>query len=304
MTKAFAMVLASFILFLSCALPCFSAERKAVLSCSPASAEIGDIVNIVLEVTLPEGESPDFSDDISVKDLEIIGKKQPLFSDKDGVSVSVYQFEAQVWDEGRKEIGPLAVKLPSGGVLMSNKTTLDVKSVLGEGDTDIRDIKKNADIAFPLWFYLACAAAVMAVIALIWFVVRMAAKKRSRLAEERILTPEEEAEEALKRLSSSELMEGAKIKEYYSELSGILKKYIEARYSLSAMDSTTAELYRLLRDSSGSTGLKEHAQALKQLLGQCDMVKFACFVPDTMKEDLDTAKDIYGKIKFDDSSEE
>ncbi len=279
----------------------FSMERKAVLSCSPSSVEIGDSVNLILEVSVPDGETVTPDDSFDASDLEITGKKRPVYSSRNGVSTSVYQFEAIVWSVGKKSIGPVKVSLPSGAVIESNVVSLEVKSVLGENDAEINDIKKNADVALPPLFWILLLAGIALLAALVILVVRLVRNRGGKGAVDVVLTPEEEAENALKRLSEGGLFEKGMVKEYYSALAEILKKYIDVRYDLSALDSTTAELYRLLRDDSG---LKEHSLALKELLSKCDMVKFACFLPDTSKEDLEAAKDIYGKIRVAPEEEE
>lgn len=63
------------------------------------------------------------------------------------------------------------------------------------------------------------------------------------------------------------------VKLYFSELSDILRRYIEARFDINAPDMTTEEFLESLRFSG--TLREEHQARLQNFLTSCDMVKFA-----------------------------
>jgi len=69
----------------------------------------------------------------------------------------------------------------------------------------------------------------------------------------------------------------AEIDAFYVGVSQVLRVYLEERFGLRAPERTTEEF---LRDIDGSQDLvREHKEELKGFLTQCDMVKFARFVP-------------------------
>ena len=77
---------------------------------------------------------------------------------------------------------------------------------------------------------------------------------------------------ALEALQQKKLWEQDRTKDYYIELTDILRSYIEERYGIPALEQTTDELLAGLRLSSMPTAPREQ---LAQLLRLADMVKFA-----------------------------
>lgn len=81
------------------------------------------------------------------------------------------------------------------------------------------------------------------------------------------------AKEELAALNSENLVARGEVKEYFVRLSGIVRHYLERRFSLSAPEMTTDEFLVYLRTTPVLTaGQKE---ALKEFLTASDMVKFA-----------------------------
>src|SRR3989338_5453971 len=68
-----------------------------------------------------------------------------------------------------------------------------------------------------------------------------------------------------------------KIKEYFSELADIIRRYIEERFYLKAPEMTTHEF--LEKISHGQELKSEHKQLFKEFLNVCDQVKFAKYSP-------------------------
>jgi hypothetical protein len=84
----------------------------------------------------------------------------------------------------------------------------------------------------------------------------------------------------LKALRDGELWQKGEIKEYYSRLSDILRRYIDNRYGISSPELTTDETVRMLQraavTTTGQMGL------VKEVLSLSDMVKFAKYVPEAV----------------------
>jgi len=62
-----------------------------------------------------------------------------------------------------------------------------------------------------------------------------------------------------------------------SEISDIIRHYLENRFLLKAPEMTTEEFLFYVRDYSQL--IKEHKTLLKEFLLTCDLVKFAKYVP-------------------------
>jgi len=69
------------------------------------------------------------------------------------------------------------------------------------------------------------------------------------------------------------------IKEFYYEISNIMRHYIEDRFGLSAPEQTTEEF--LLSISKNGYFDSKTQQCFSSFLEHCDMVKFAKYAPET-----------------------
>lgn len=90
--------------------------------------------------------------------------------------------------------------------------------------------------------------------------------------------PHEVALEALDRLRKRKLWQQGLVKEYYFELSRILRAWLEARYDILALESTTGEIISALRQKGVLP--EERLAWLHRTLQLADMVKFAKAEPE------------------------
>lgn len=88
--------------------------------------------------------------------------------------------------------------------------------------------------------------------------------------------PHEVALEQLNALERRRPWVHGQIKGYYTELSKIIREYLEHRYSFPALESSTQETLRYCEEKGGASHL---LPALEELLGWCDLVKFARATP-------------------------
>jgi len=95
--------------------------------------------------------------------------------------------------------------------------------------------------------------------------------------EKPLLPEDEEAFVAFKALAEKNFITQGKFKPHYFGVSEILKRYLGRRYDIDAMEATTSELIRLLRDcplvDSNTTA------TLKALFEKMDVVKFTDYTP-------------------------
>ena len=95
--------------------------------------------------------------------------------------------------------------------------------------------------------------------------------------------PYEKAIEKLQKLKLARLPESGKVNEYYTELSNIIREYIEGRTGLNVMEKTSGEILDALPSTEFNT--KEHAQYLHDLFYYSDLAKFAKYVPNTAENE-------------------
>lgn len=89
--------------------------------------------------------------------------------------------------------------------------------------------------------------------------------------------------ESLERIQKEQIWKDGKIKEYYSEISDAVRQYIEDRYGLPALESTTDEIMQAFRSRVIDTESKEKLQHLLRL---SDLVKFAKLFPEEHEHEL------------------
>ena len=104
------------------------------------------------------------------------------------------------------------------------------------------------------------------------------------------------ADERLEELKNLNLPSSGKNKEYYTLLSDIVRRFIEARFSLRAPEMTTQEFLGYISSRHLNS---EHNELLQGFLNSCDMVKFAKYGP-SLKEtatSFDMAKKLINALK-------
>jgi hypothetical protein len=119
-----------------------------------------------------------------------------------------------------------------------------------------------------------------------WWLWRRRVARAAGLAEP-VLPPEISAREALDQLLASSLLEEGQVKKFYSELSDVLRRYLERRFGIPALDRTTAELLPELRQQAD---LRHLFAELRVFLENGDLVKFARLVPDRAEIDGDVGR--------------
>ena len=167
----------------------------------------------------------------------------------------------------------------------------------------IKSIKKEPYVFddFKMYIYLLLAALFIIGFWIYWFVIR----KRKIQDDEptyRALPPYEEAMYKLNELDEKLLWQNNKVKEYYSELTDIIRGYIERELKVPALEKTSDEILETLSDFNKAetiTTTKETIQKLKELLREADLVKFAKSKPlaPEIEEDRKDAEEIIHNLK-------
>lgn len=124
-----------------------------------------------------------------------------------------------------------------------------------------------------LWF-IAGLAAVALIAAAVWGL-----KQVHREVVLRRMSPRERAMRELERLMRMDLVKQDKIKEFYLELTMIVRRYIERRHDIRAPEQTTEEFLDAVSDDSRFSDVV--VKKLRSFLEAADLVKFAAHRPDS-----------------------
>lgn len=220
----------------------------------------------------------------------IFVKGHPLQPKRKNLQKQSYEYVFKTYTAGTHVLPAIKVKYRKQGetdwqIIQSPPIRINIKSLLTGNDLDIKDIKDlalaktNYLIVIILFILCVCVA-----LLLIWY-----RKRKSLLASKPVIikSANEIAYDELKELKRKDLVKKGLIKEYYVELSGIVRRYLENRFGFRASEMTTEEFMILAQGSPNLTD--EHKALLRKFLSHCDMVKFAKYGP-TPIEILDSFK--------------
>jgi Domain of unknown function (DUF4381) len=103
--------------------------------------------------------------------------------------------------------------------------------------------------------------------------LKLANRKKESTAQPRGLSPHRWALQELGRLEASPLASGGQFEKYHTELSNLMRRYIEQRFKLQATKQTTPEFLDKMKSAACLTS--DQQALLRDFLERCDLVKFA-----------------------------
>ncbi|WP_299054440.1 hypothetical protein [uncultured Polaribacter sp.] len=154
---------------------------------------------------------------------------------------------------------------------------------------------------YKLYVYLGLLALLLIAFGIYWFVIRKKNEEKEIFTEP-LLPPFEEALSKLEILDKKLLWQNNKIKQYYSELTEIVRGYIERELKVPALEKTTDQVLDMLKDFKDAETIltsEETIKKLKELLQEADLVKFAKSKPLAIEieEDRKDAQEIISNLK-------
>ena len=135
------------------------------------------------------------------------------------------------------------------------------------------EVAPEKDMPPLSWRLVRCCALILvalcAVAALVWWAVKKAAQK----IREHRMSPIERAMLELDRLLKKGLPGRGRYKDFYVELTMVVRRYIQRRHSIQAPNLTTGEFLRAAAENPAFT--RDALESLRHFLESSDMVKFA-----------------------------
>ena len=182
------------------------------------------------------------------------------------------------FDSARQELPPLIVRMRTGDTLLTNPVELSVRPTLAGKDIsdaeDIRNIVREPTLWTDYWPWAAAALALTGLS--VWF-FRKKPQPVQQLVPIPVQAPPHEATlQQLAVLEQQKPWKHGKTEQFYADLSMIIREYLERRFNIPALESTTREILPMLQKTDFQETQRE---ALRDLLQQSDMVKFAQKTP-------------------------
>ncbi len=174
--------------------------------------------------------------------------------------------------------------------VFTNPLTLKVLPVaVDTANAKIYDIKPIYDAPID-WVYVAMVVGIILLVIGIgvfaFILIRKYLKDKNQSEEEEeviIVNPFEHAMTELERIRNEKIWQQGKVKDFYTELTDVLREYIELRYHISALEMTSDEVLSMIK--SGKILDSEQEQILSQVLKLADLVKFAKWTPELKEND-------------------
>jgi hypothetical protein len=248
------------------------------------TVNIGEQINYFLNVEVDTVQKIEFPEDIQISPMEVLEvfptdtqkvKNKYLLTKK----YAIIQFDSGFY------------QIPPQRVLLNGFSRLSKSVKIRVNDVKVDTLKQNLfeikpfnpvnrnydDLINKLLLYLVIIIFIVGIVyALIIYRRKISEKKK-------MIPPFEKAIKALKELEKREPIFQEEYKKYYSELTDVVRRYLEEEANIDALESTSDQLLLKLElyKDSGKLGLEESTiKNLKTVLNTADLVKFARAVPE------------------------
>lgn len=251
----------------------------------PAQIRIGEPARLELEVSYPANSSviwPQLADTITARIEMVDAGVVDTVTNNGGILRQVRTLTITAFDSGFWAIPPFQF-IVQGEPMATKALLLEVHSVPVDPSGRPRDIKPIHEGQFSLayWFHENLVWIGLGVLGSLLLGALIVALKRKRpkpldTVVEITVPLKDRILAGLAALEKDRVWQQGDHKSYHSRLTDLLRSYIEERFRVPAMESTTDELLKELRVSPLST---DHRAQLENMLRLADMVKFAKALP-------------------------
>ncbi|MFQ5864864.1 MAG: hypothetical protein ACE5IW_06490 [bacterium] len=248
---------------------------------------IGDVVTYTIIVTYaPEVqvEKPRLAANLGA--FEIRDYREYDQEKIDGKIVERIDYLISTFEVGEFEIPPLEFYFivpddTAKTILKTKKIKILVESLNPSVAGDIRDIKAPLELPrdyrkLILWGSIALGILILAFAAFYIWRRKKAGKALIPKKEEPPRPAHEIALDELSALKNSSLLAEGKVKEFYVQVSEIIRRYIEGCYFIIALEMTTLEIIENLKSAEVEPDV---VNLINDFLDICDLVKFAKYRP-------------------------
>ncbi|MEJ7558291.1 MAG: BatD family protein [Pedobacter sp.] len=263
----------------------FSAKAQDVRVSSKldkATILLGDQTILRLTADLPVNGKVSFpivGDTLSSKVQVVSAGKLDTLKDQSGRWTISQAYTITAFDAG-VQIIPSFTFTSNGAAVKTDPITLQVQAVKVDTTKAIYDIKQPLAVKYSFMDWLRdnsvkVLLGLLLIIILIgvWFYF----KKRKKpepvvIAVKPVIPPDVQALNKLTALRDKKLLEQDEVKQYHSELTDIIREFLEKRYKIRAMEQTSDEIFSGIRHLEIT---EENKNRLRQMLMLADLVKFA-----------------------------
>lgn len=264
----------------------FYLNAQVKTSIDSTSIKIGAQITYKIEVETDSTNIVVFPEGQTFQPLEMIESFKIDTTKKDAKFQLIKKYGLTQFDSGSYII-PRQKIVVGSKTLFTDSLKVEVRDVVVDTTKqklyDIKPIISVEKSPSKWWVYVLLILAILGVVAflLYWFVWRE--KPLTKEEKVALLPPYDRAKLALQELDSAGYLVREEIKEYYSELTLIIRKYLDEKVYDRALESTTDELIhrlKLLKDGNQVDLSNDDIKNIETILKRADLVKFAKSAPD------------------------
>ena len=253
---------------------------------------IGGQMNFLIEVVQPAElyvEIPHFPDTIT-QNIEVVRySKSDTIRNGEILTISrLYRITS--FDSGLHYVPPIEVEYRVGELVEKQESQPHVLNVINpfldvDPEKGFFDIKQPFTLPFRLseivwvikWVVLAIIVAILLFFGVRWWIGKRNPIKEIFFREKPKEPPHIIALRGLDKIKNEKIWLKGQIKQYYSQLSDVLRVYMEGRFNFLAMEQTTPEILKDLKlcDLPDTTLI----QRMSYILETADLAKFAKYEP-------------------------
>ncbi|MCX6250416.1 MAG: hypothetical protein NTX61_06660 [Bacteroidetes bacterium] len=270
---------------------CLGQEMKASVKLDTNAMLIGDQVKMHLAITVPAKSAviwPVIGDTI-MGHIRILNrtKTDTVYSPDKKITSLNRSYLLTTFDSGYYSFPPVrfyvqnlpdTTKIP----MQTEGFFLNVHTIRVDTTQAFKPIKGPIKVPISFRELLPYILAGIIAILIIWFIVFYIKKRRKsepifQIRPKIRLLPHEVALAELEKLRIKKLWQAGKIKDYYTELTEIIRIYIHDRFEIMAMEMTSDEILDLINQHHEIQ--KSSKGKLNQMFILADLVKFAKALP-------------------------
>lgn len=257
----------------------FSFAQEIMPKLDRKTIKVGEPIQYEIKIDFKKGDKivfPTISDSLNYH-IEVLDQKIDTVK-TEGKSEIVQQLELTGFEAGKFTI-PSFIIQKNDKDLTTKQLEIEIQDV--EVDTTknaIFPIKPVMEEEYSIrdywnkyWLY-GIIAFILFIIAAVLLILYIRAK--SKLSGDKLYkTPYDEAKASLKALDAKKYLKRGEQKEYYTQLSFIVRRYLGRVYNFSALEILSDDLVKYI--ATKQDVLPDDVQKFKQFLFDADLVKFA-----------------------------
>jgi len=273
------------VLFLVTYVKLSSAQVSVSAKLDKPTMLIGEQTKLHLSITFPAKDTvgfPHLVDSLVAKVMILNASKADTSFDKNDLNKETIHrsYIITSFDTGQYVI-PQYVFHTKTGDIKTNELVLTIKSVAVDTTKGIYDIKQPFAVQYGFFDWLRDNKKTVAgglvglgiiIAAIILWLKRPKKAPAPKPEVKPLIPPDVEAINQLNALREQKLWQADRVKEYHSELTEIIRQYLEKRYAIKAHEQTSDEIFASLRYMEISD---DSRNKLRQILLLADLAKFA-----------------------------